>query len=77
MLNLSTFLENSARQFPQKDAIIYTDKKFTYDQVNKGANQVANGLRAIGIESGDKVALSSLNIPYFPIVYTAFWKLEL
>ncbi|MEL6357929.1 MAG: AMP-binding protein, partial [Bacteroidota bacterium] len=74
MLNLSTFLENSTRQFPQKDAIIYADKKFSYDQINKGANQVANGLRAIGITQGDKVALSCLNIPYFPIVYYGILK---
>lgn len=46
----------------------------TYAQVNGASNQVANGLRAKGIKPGDKVALSCLNIPYFPIVYFGILK---
>ncbi|MEL6660583.1 MAG: AMP-binding protein, partial [Bacteroidota bacterium] len=74
MLNLSVLLEDSARRFPAKDAFVFVDTRLTYAQVNGAANQVANGLRAAGIQAGDKVALSCLNLPYFPIIYFGILK---
>ena len=75
MLNLSTILESSARTYPNKVAFTFADKNLTYAQVNGAANQVANGLRAKGIKAGEKVALSCLNLPYFPIIYFGILKL--
>lgn len=74
MLNLATLLENSAREHPDKTAIVFRDMRLSYQQVNAMANQVANGLLHAGIEKGDKVALSCPNIPYFPIVYYGILK---
>ena len=74
MLNLSVVLEDSARRYPTKDAFIFMDTHLTYAQVNGAANQVANGLKQMGIQPGDKVALSCLNLPYFPIVYFGILK---
>jgi long-chain acyl-CoA synthetase len=74
MLNLSVLLEDSARRYPNKDAFIFMDTVLTYAQVNGAANQVANGLRAAGIGAGDKIALSCLNLPYFPMVYFGILK---
>ncbi len=74
MLNLAVILEDSARRFPNKDAFIFMDTHLTYQQVNAAANQVANGLLQSGIKQGDKVALSCLNLPYFPIVYYGILK---
>ncbi|GJM31229.1 MAG: long-chain-fatty-acid--CoA ligase [Saprospiraceae bacterium] len=74
MLNLSVVLEDSAHRFPNKDAFIFMDTHLTFQQVNAAANQVANGLRSKGIQQGDKVALSCLNLPYFPIIYYGILK---
>lgn len=74
MLNLSVLLEDSARRFPEKEAFVFGDSHLTYAQVNGAANQIAAGLRAKGIQPGDKVALSCLNIPYFPMVYFGILK---
>ncbi|MCB0589215.1 MAG: AMP-binding protein, partial [Phaeodactylibacter sp.] len=74
MLNLSVVLEDSARRYPNKDAFIFMDTHLSFAQVNAAANQVANGLRSLGIQPGDKVALSCLNLPYFPIVYYGILK---
>lgn len=74
MLNLSCILEDSARRYPQKDAFVYLDSRLSYAKINAAANQVANALRQRGIQAGDKVALSCLNIPYFPIVYFGILK---
>jgi len=74
MLNLSVILENSARQYPTKAAFTFMDTTLNFAQINGAANQVANGLRAKGIQPGDKVALSSFNLPYFPIIYFGILK---
>jgi len=74
MLNLAVVLENSARELPEKTAVVFGDMRFSYAQINGAANQVANGLVAAGIQPGDKVALSCPNLPYFPIVYYGILK---
>lgn len=74
MLNLAVLLEDSAREEPGRDAVIFNDVRLNYAQVNGAANQVANGLAAVGIGKGDKVALSCPNLPYFPIVYYGILK---
>ncbi len=74
MLNLSSLLESSTIKNPSKAAYIFADQPYTYAQINGAANQVANGLRAKGIKQGDKVALSCLNLPYFPIIYFGILK---
>ena len=74
MLNLSVILEDSARRFPDREAIIFGDTRLTFAQLNGAANQVANGLVQSGIQHGDHVALSCLNLPYFPIIYFGILK---
>lgn len=74
MLNLSVILEDSARRYAEKAAFTFMDTKLNFAQINAAANQVANGLVAKGIQPGDKVALSCLNLPYFPIVYFGILK---
>ena len=67
-------LESSARANPGQLAVIFNDTKLTYAQLNGAANQLANGLRKLGVQRGDKVALSCPNLPYFPIAYYAILK---
>ena len=63
MLNLSIFLEDSARRYPDREAVVLGDTRLTYAQVNGAANQVANLLVSRGIRPGDKVALSCRTCP--------------
>jgi long-chain acyl-CoA synthetase len=74
MLNLATILDYSAKEYPQKTALVFGDKRFSYAQLNAVASQVASGLIARGIGKGDKVALSCPNLPYFPMVYFGILK---
>jgi long-chain acyl-CoA synthetase len=74
MLNLSVVLEDSAKRYPTKAAFTFMDTTLTYAQTNGAANMVANGLKASGIKTGDKVALSCFNLPYFPIIYFGILK---
>ncbi|MBA2736128.1 MAG: AMP-binding protein, partial [Pyrinomonadaceae bacterium] len=74
MLNLAILLEDSARNVPERCAVICGDARLTYAETNAKANQVANALRDLGIGKGDKIALSCPNLPYFPIVYYGILK---
>lgn len=74
MLNLAALLESSARDFPDRDAVVLGAKRLTYREVDAAACQVADLLVQRGIEPGDRVALGCPNIPWFPIVYYGILK---
>jgi long-chain acyl-CoA synthetase len=74
--NLATLLENSAKSYPEREAIVFpaTGRRMTYAEVDMFANMVAGFLRDKGIQPGDKVALSCPNLPYFSIIYWGILK---
>lgn len=74
MLNYSIILEDTARRRPDHPAFKFMDKTLSYAQTNAAANQVANGLVAAGIKPGDKVAVSCLSLPYFPMIVFGILK---
>src|SRR5215207_8079225 len=73
-LNLASIIEHQARLSPDKEAIIWNDMRLTYGRLNNYSNKIAHALVEMGIGYGDKVALSCLNLPYFPMVYYAIMK---
>jgi len=74
MLNLSVLLSDAARETPDRDALVFGEMRISYALLDTVANQVANLLVAKGIQPGDKVALASPNLPYFPMVYFGILK---
>ncbi|MDV7354625.1 long-chain fatty acid--CoA ligase [Rhodococcus oxybenzonivorans] len=74
MLNLSVLLEDSARRFPDRDALILGDERMSYADLDAQSDQVAHLLVSAGVEPGDTVALSCPNIPQFPVVYYGILK---
>ena len=74
MLNLAVLLEDSARECPDRTAVVHNTTRLSYAQLNAAANQVASALTARGIGIGDTVAVSCPNLPYFPIVYYGILK---
>ncbi|MBW8750276.1 MAG: long-chain fatty acid--CoA ligase [Propionibacteriales bacterium] len=74
MYNLSILLEDSARRYPDRDALVLGDSRLTYAQVDAMANQVANLLVELGVRRGDRVALTCPNLPYFPVIYYGIVK---
>ena len=75
MLNVTSFLDDSALKHADKPAFTFMETTLTFAQVYAAANQVANGLIANGLKKGDKIALSCLNLPYFPIIYFGILKM--
>ncbi|MGI8433312.1 MAG: long-chain-fatty-acid--CoA ligase [Nocardioidaceae bacterium] len=74
MFNLAVMLEDSARKRPERVAVVSGNIRLTYAEIERRANQVANLLVSLGIEPGDKVALSCPNLPHFPVVYYGILK---
>ncbi|RIV47251.1 long-chain-fatty-acid--CoA ligase [Flagellimonas pelagia] len=74
MLNLSTFLEDSALRHGKRPAYTCHGKTYTFFSINEEANKLANALVTIGIRPGDKIAISCPNLVQFPIVYYGVLK---
>ncbi|WP_298487689.1 long-chain fatty acid--CoA ligase [uncultured Maribacter sp.] len=74
MLNVSVILEDSAKRHSSKEAFINNDFHLSFLDLNNAANKIANGLKRVGIKKGDKVALSCINTPQFPMVYFGILK---
>ncbi|PEJ60849.1 long-chain fatty acid--CoA ligase [Bacillus sp. AFS002410] len=74
-MNIVNVLEVNSRRHPEKEAIIYQNRKYTYDEFNKKINQLAHGLKDRGVSKGDKVALMMKNSDYFALAYYACAKI--
>jgi len=56
-VQVESFLEASARQRPDKVALIVGSSRWTYAQLDAAANRLAHGLLAEGVERGERVAV--------------------
>lgn len=62
-------LETAYKEYPNKDALIFYDKKTTYEELYNSAIHFAGALQSLGVEKGDRVALLLPNCPAYPIAY--------
>ncbi len=61
--NLGLFLSKRAELSPALDAVVEvaSGRRFSYAEVNQRSNRTANALRALGVQSGERVALLLMN----------------
>jgi len=64
-MNIGTLFSKAARSFPDKLAICYGDRKWTYAEANERINRLANGLKDLSMLKGDHVAILQYNCPQF------------
>ncbi|HEX8183831.1 MAG TPA: AMP-binding protein, partial [Blastocatellia bacterium] len=76
-VKVGDLLTQLARDYPQKEALIYPDRELRYDfsQLDWLARQVAKGLLSCGISRGDRVALWAPNIPEWVVLQFALAKI--
>ncbi|MEM7358153.1 MAG: long-chain-fatty-acid--CoA ligase [Pseudomonadota bacterium] len=73
-VNIGNFLTRRARRNPNVEAIFDThaNKRVSYDELNKRANQVAHALDAAGAKKGDRVGTLLMNgLPLVESVYAS------
>lgn len=54
-------LRRSARRDPEKAAIAFGDRSWTYAELDEAANRAANALLEKGLQKGDRVAAYGRN----------------
>jgi acyl-CoA synthetase (AMP-forming)/AMP-acid ligase II len=60
-LLVNDFLGRAIRQYGNKVAVVDGKKRFTYAQFGERVNRLSNGLLALGIRKGDRVAVIDIN----------------
>jgi len=71
---LFSFLDESARDYPDKVYTIFSDGTRTFAQVKDTADRIAGFLASRGIKKGDRVAIFLPNLPHFPAIFFGILK---
>ncbi|HKS39582.1 MAG TPA: AMP-binding protein [Blastocatellia bacterium] len=76
-VKLGELLALLAKDYPQKEALIYPNRALRYDfsQLEWLARQIAKGLLDVGIQRGDRVALWASNVPEWIVLQFALAKI--
>lgn len=74
-LTLAESLELRARENPTRPFVAFGEQRLTYGQVDQQAAALASALHELGIEAGDRIALTLPNWPEFVVSAFAAAKL--
>jgi long-chain acyl-CoA synthetase len=62
-MNIGSTLTGSAFRWPNKECLVFEQRRWTFRALNQLANQAANAFAAHGVGKGDKVAILTWNLP--------------
>ncbi|MBW1667078.1 MAG: long-chain-fatty-acid--CoA ligase [Deltaproteobacteria bacterium] len=74
-MNLSDVVTQGAKYFPEKKAVVYGNKAFTYRELDACVSVVASYFRELGISKGDRIALYAGNRPEWIMIYYGMIRL--
>ncbi len=74
-MKTTEFLNIATAICPDKLAIIFEDKRYTFSQLNERANRLANALIKLGVKKGDRVAIIQVNSNHCVESYFAVAKM--
>ena len=58
-----SFLKRAAQVYPQRNAVVYGDRRYTYQQLHQRSRALASALERVGVQPGERVAILAPNIP--------------
>jgi fatty-acyl-CoA synthase len=64
-------LERAVRVFPEKNAVVYKDLRWSYRRFGEEVGRLAGALRRAGIGAGDRVAFLTPNVPELLVAHFA------
>ncbi|MEA3470291.1 MAG: long-chain-fatty-acid--CoA ligase [Thermodesulfobacteriota bacterium] len=73
-MDLGGLVARNARAIPEKEGIVYGEKRYSWKEVNEKVNTVSNALLKGGLKKGDKVALWMFNSDMFVFVFYGIVK---
>jgi acyl-CoA synthetase (AMP-forming)/AMP-acid ligase II len=71
---IDQILPGTAARLPDKPALIFGGRTFTYRQLEQLSNQASNGLKALGVRKGDRVTLFAQNSAEWVVSYIGIAK---
>lgn len=74
-LSVADALALRAREDPRRPFVVFGDRRCTYAQIDQQADSLAAALHELGIEAGDRMALTLPNWPEFMVAAFAAAKL--
>jgi len=70
-MNTAEFLTISAAIVPDRDAVVGSNGRQTYAELQSKVNRLANGLQSLGVGKGQNVGVMAVNTPEFVEIYYA------
>lgn len=74
-MSLGSVLEAQARKRPHQTCLIFSDRSYTYREINEAANRYSHLFLSRGFKKGDTVALLMENRPEYLIVHAGLAKI--
>jgi long-chain acyl-CoA synthetase len=68
-MNIKEMLEKTAREVPQRTAIVLGSERVSYQELDERSNRIANALTELGMKKGDHVAILMSYTPEWIINY--------
>jgi fatty-acyl-CoA synthase len=67
--NIGDAIRRSVARNPEKDALVFGERRWSYAELDAGANRVGNALLARGLEKGDRVAAFGMNSDAYVLLW--------
>ncbi|MFW9873377.1 MAG: long-chain-acyl-CoA synthetase [Candidatus Thorarchaeota archaeon] len=74
--SVGIYVEKHAKEIPQKIALYFEDKQWTWEEINEESNRYANYFLSNGLIPGDTIALMIENCPEFLFATTGINKVQ-
>jgi acyl-CoA synthetase (AMP-forming)/AMP-acid ligase II len=74
-MNTTDFLNISVAICPERTAVVFEGNRYTFSQLNERTNRLANALKNMGVQKGDRVAMLQVNCNQHVEAYFAAAKL--
>lgn len=74
-MNTTEFLIIANAIVPDRDAIVFEGKRYSFGDLNERSNRLANALLKLGVKKGDRVAILQVNCNEYVEAYYATAKL--
>jgi len=75
MATLAGILETNAGRCPDRQAVVFADRSYTYCELDAAVNRTAHALIAAGLRKGDRMLLVAANGDGFYLALYAGWRL--
>ena len=69
------YVEHWAKEFPDKESLVFNDDRLTWSEFKKNMDMVAKGFLDAGVEQGDRVAMLAMARTEFMTTYMAAGKI--